>query len=154
MTSLLCELSMEYFLLWPWPLVPRRSKVDNSGLSCQLNGCSLSDFPEQSIPISVSYEKGKSYRENFRKLFCAKLFFAFCLHAKNAKISASFFAQLIIAAKPLSAKLLIVLAYFVKSLFREKYESFRSLKTLIPIVGQKVITPNNKCNFRRFCKFK
>ena len=61
------------------------------------------------------------------------------MHAKNAKISASFFAQLIIAAKPLSAKLLIVLAFFVKSLFREKYESFRSLKTLIPIVGQKVI---------------
>ena len=45
MRSLLCEQSKGYFLLWPWPLVPRKSKVDNSGPLCQLNGCSLSDFP-------------------------------------------------------------------------------------------------------------
>ena len=50
----------------------------------------------------------------------------------------SFFVQLLVAAEPLSAKFRIVLAFFRINLFREKYESFRSLKTLIPIVGQKV----------------
>ena len=151
MRSLLCEESMGYFLLWPWPLVPRRSKVDNSGPSCQLNGCSLSDFPEQSIPVKVSSEKGKSYRENLA-LFAKNYFFAFCLHAKNPKISPSFFCA--INCCSCTQKMRKFPQVFLRKIIfcilfaREKcknVQNFRSLKTLILIVGQKVITPNNKC---------